>query len=410
MHHATTSGSMKIPLVDVRLMKNITASMSICGVIYLISFTLLVCCAWITHPTSAKAAEPIKIGAVLPFSGGVELYGRQAKLGIDLAAKEINAGGGILGRPIEVIYEDDKTDPAAALDATHKLVQRDGVLAVVGPITSRNLDAIAPAVESMKTPLLYATNYEGGKCSRYVFSFSTVPNQELAQLLPHMNRTFGKTYFMLGADRAWPHKMFAASAPMIDRLGGRVVGKEFTTGRETDFSPVIARIAATKAKVLLFALKGDGLNFIPQADDLGLLKETTIAFLGLSETDLGIFGGKGQNMFVVVPFVATSDKPSVKAFVARIRAEAADVPVSNYVMTHYNTLIAMKAAIEKAGRVDKESMIDALEGLTIKSPTGPLTMGRDHHATMEMFLARTQGRDLVTVSALGEIAPEPGCK
>jgi len=146
--------------------------------------TSLVCCAWIAQATSAKAADPIKIGAVLPFSGGVELYGRQAKLGIDLAAKEINAGGGILGSPVEVVYEDDKTDPAAALDATHKLVERDGVLAIVGPITSRNLDAIAPAAESMKTPLFYATNYEGGKCSRYVFSFNTVPNQELASSCP----------------------------------------------------------------------------------------------------------------------------------------------------------------------------------------------------------------------------------
>ena len=55
-------------------------------------------------------------------------------------------------------------------------------------------------------------------------------------------------------------------------------------------------------------------------------------------------------------------------------------------------------------------MIDALAGLAIKSPTGPLTMGKNHHATMSMFLAKTKGRDLVTVRALGEIAPEPGCK
>ena len=390
-------------------MRNITISNS--EIIHLITFAGFIWSACLLNATTVRSAEPIKIGAVLSFSGGVELYGRQAKLGIDLATKEINAAGGILGRPVEVVYEDDKTDPSAALAATHKLVERDGVLAVVGPITSRNLDAIVPALESMKTPLLYATNYEGGKCSRYVFSFSTVPNQELAQLLPYMNRSFGNTYFLLGADRAWPHKMFAAAEPMIDKLGGRVVGKEFTTGRETDFSPMVARIAATKAKVLLFALKGDGLNFIAQADDLGLLKDTTIAFLGLSETDLGIFGGKGQNMFVMVPFVANSDTPSVKAFVARTRAEAgADVAVSNYVMTHYNSLIAIKASIEKAGKADKESMIDALEGLTIGSPTGPLTMGRNHHATMEMFLARTQGRDLVTVSALGQIAPDPGCK
>jgi urea transport system substrate-binding protein len=55
-------------------------------------------------------------------------------------------------------------------------------------------------------------------------------------------------------------------------------------------------------------------------------------------------------------------------------------------------------------------MIDALEGLTIQSATGPVTIGKDHHATMNLFLAKTQGRDLVTVRALGEIAPEPGCK
>jgi urea transport system substrate-binding protein len=371
----------------------------------------LICCAWVASAPGARSAEPIRIGAVLPFSGGVELYGAQAKLGLDLAAKEINAGGGILGRPVEVTYEDDKTDPDAALQATRKLIERDGVLAVVGPITSRNLNAIAPVAESLKTPLLYATNYEGGKCSRYVFSFSTVPNQELAQLLPYMTRTFGNTYFLLGADRAWPHSMFDAAEPIIAKAGGRVVGKEYTSGTETDFDPLIARIAATKAKVLLFALKGDGLQFIPQADDRGLFKSTTVAFLGLSETDLGVFGGKGQNMFVVVPFVATDKMPSVKAFVAKVKAEAGrDATVSNYVMTHYNALMAVKTAIEKAGKVDKEAMIGALEGLAINSPTGRVTMGKNHHATMNMFLAKTKGRDLVTVRALGAIAPAPGCK
>jgi urea transport system substrate-binding protein len=79
---------------------------------------------------------------------------------------------------LKVVYEDDKTDPAVASQATRRLIARNGVLAVVGPIISRNLDVIAPVVESAKTPLLYATNYEGGKCSRYVFAFSTVLNQE----------------------------------------------------------------------------------------------------------------------------------------------------------------------------------------------------------------------------------------
>lgn len=370
----------------------------------------LLALACLAAPSSVRAADPIKIGAVLPFSGGVELYGQQAKLGLDLAAKEINAAGGILGRPVEIIYADDKTDPTVAVAATERLVNQDAVMALVGPITSRNLDAMAPVVERLKTPLLYATNYEGGKCGRYIFSFSTVPNQELEPLLPYMTRTFGKTYFMLGADRLWPHKMFDVAEPIIRKLGGKIVGTEYTAGKETDFSPLIDKIAATNAKVLLFALKGDGLNFIPQAADRGLLKTTTVAFLGLSETDLGLFGGKAQNMFVVVPFVATSSAPAVKTFVAKVRASAgANAVVSNYVLTHYNTLIAAKAAIEKTRKADKEAIINGLEGLRIPSPTGPVTIEKNHHAAMNMFLAKTKGRDLVTVQALGLIKPEPRC-
>jgi urea transport system substrate-binding protein len=79
-------------------------------------------------------------------------------------------------------------------------------------------------------------------------------------------------------------------------------------------------------------------------------------------------------------------------------------------MTHCNALIATEAAIENAGKVDKEALINALEGLTVKTPTGPLTIGKNHHATMNMFLAKTKGRDLITVRALGESTPDPGCK
>ena len=357
-----------------------------------------------------EAADPIKIGAVLPFSGGVELYGAQAKLGLELAAAEINVAGGILGRPIQIVYRDDGTNPNVATEAARKAVEEDGVLAVVGPITSRNLDAMVPVLANAKTPLLYATNYEGGMCNRYMFSFSTVPNQELASLLPYMAQAFGNDYFLLGADRTWPHRMFEAAGPLIAKLGGKILGTQYTLGTETDFSPLIDRVAATKAKVLLFALKGDGMQFIPQAHDRGLFKTMTVAFLGLSEADLKVFGDKGQNMYAAVPFVAASDDPPAKAFVARARAKAgAGMAISNYVETHYNTLIALKAAIEKAGKVDKEALIDALEGLTFPSPAGPVTIGKDHHATLNMFLARTKGPDLVPVRALGEIAPVSGC-
>lgn len=363
-------------------------------------------------PAMAQS-QPIRIGANLEFSGGLELFGNQAKLGLDLAAAEINASGGILGRQLEILYEDNKTDPKTAVERTVKLIQRDEVLAITGPITSNARDAMAPTISRAKVPLLYATNYEGGACDRYIFCFNTVPNQELARLVPHLAAARGNSFYMFGADYVWPQKMFETAETLVAGLGGQVAGKEFTPWGVKEFAPVIRRIKDSGAKVLLFALPGaDGITFIRQAEDFGLLADVTVGFLGFSEAYLGAFGeGKGQDMWVAVPLVSGSDDPAVADFVGRLRATTSpDTPISHYAMTHYNALKAAKAALEAKGEVDREALVDGLAGLTIDSPTGPLSVGAaDHHVTLSMFLARTEGAGLVTVESLGALAPEAGC-
>lgn len=361
---------------------------------------------------AVHAADPIKIGAVQPFSGGLELFGNQAKIGLDLAAAEINAAGGILGRPVEILYEDNKTDPKTSVERATSLIRRDGVLAISGPITSNSRDAMMPTMSRSKVPLLYATNYEGGGCDRYLFSFNTVPNQELEKLLPAMKERAGDSFYMFGADYVWPQKMFEAAEAIVTGFGGTVAGKEFTPWGVKDFAPVVRRIQESGAKVLVFALPGaDGITFIRQAEELGLLATCTVAFLGFAETYLGAFGeGKGQNMWVTVPFAAAMADAGAADFVARIRKSAGDaVPISHYAFTHYNALIATKAALEKSGSVDSEALVAGLEGLSIESPTGTLTIGADHHVTMPMFLARTEGAGLSVVESLGPIVPAPGC-
>lgn len=358
------------------------------------------------------AASTVRIGVVQPFSGGLELFGNQAKLGLDLAASEINAAGGIAGSQVELVYEDDKTDPKTAVERATSLIRKDGVMAISGPITSNNRDAMMPTMSRSKVPLLYATNYEGGGCDRYLFSFNTVPNQELEKLLPAMKERAGDSFYMFGADYVWPQKMFEAAEKIVAGFGGKSVGKEFTPWGVKDFAPTIRKIKDSGAKVLVFALPGaDGITFIRQAEDLGLMKDTTVAFLGFAETYLGAFGeGKGQNMWVTVPFAASMTDPGVVDFVAKIRKTAGDsVPISHYAFTHYNSLNAVKAALEKSGKMDSEALVDGLTGLTIKSPTGDVTIGTDHHVTMNMFLAKTEGNGLAVVEALGPIAPAPGC-
>jgi len=359
------------------------------------------------------ANEPVRIGAVQPFSGGLELFGNQAKLGLDLAVAEINDAGGILGRPVEVLYEDNKTDPKTSVERATSLIRRDNVLAISGPITSNARDAMMPTMSRMKTPLLYATNYEGGGCDRYLFSFNTVPNQELEKLLPVMKNRFGSSFYMFGADYIWPQKMFSTAKTLVEGMGGSVAGTEFTPWGVKEFAPVIRRIRDSGAKVLVFALPGaDGITFIRQAEELGLLREVTVAFLGFAETYLGAFGaGKGQNMWVAVPFAASLDSPAVHDFVARVQAAAdGPTPVSHYAFTHHNSLKALKDALEKVGTLDREAVVDGLAGLSFAASTGAVDIGaKDHHVTMEMFLARTEGDGLAVVDQLGRIAPEAGC-
>jgi urea transport system substrate-binding protein len=358
------------------------------------------------------AASTVKIGVVQPFSGGLELFGNQAKLGLNLAMAEINAAGGIAGSMVELVYEDDKTDPKTAVERATSLIRKDQVMAISGPITSNNRDAMMPTMSRSKVPLLYATNYEGGGCDRYLFSFNTVPNQELEQLVPALKENAGDSFYMFGADYVWPQKMFESAEKIVGGLGGKAAGKEFTPWGVKDFAPVVRRIKDSGAKTLLFALPGaDGITFIRQAEDLGLLKDVTVGFLGFAETYLGAFGeGKGQNMWVTVPFAASMADAGPAEFVAKIRKAAGDsVPISHYAFTHYNSLNAVKAALEKSGKMDSEALVDGLNGLTVKSPTGDIAIGADHHVTMNMYLAKTEGAGLSVVKPLGPIAAQPGC-
>lgn len=378
-----------------------------------LSTTLFPTGSFVVSRTARAQGAPVKVGAVLPFSGGLELFGQQAKLGLDLAAAEINEAGGILGRPVELVYEDNKTDPKTSVEKATRLITRDEVVAICGPITSSARDAMAPTMARGRTPLLYATNYEGGACGRYIFCFNTVPNQELAKLVPYLARTKGNRFYCFGADYVWPQRMFQHARKLVDGLGGKIVGEELTPFGVKEFAPVIRRIEASGAQVLLFALPGaDGITFIRQAEDLGLLRKLTVGFLGFSEAYLGAFGpGRGQEMYVAVPFVASAEATGPKDFVARIRARAGqDAVVSHYVMTHWLALMALARGLRKVGRVDREAVVEGLEGLTVEAPTGPVTIGaKDHHVTLAMFLAKTRGDQLVTVEALGPQAPEAGC-
>lgn len=354
----------------------------------------------------AIAAEPVKVGAVLPFSGGLEIFGEQAKAGIDLAVKEINDAGGIQGTPLEVVYEDNKTDPKTSVEKANKLIRKEKVAALIGPITSNARDAMIPTVNRFKTPLLYATNYEGGLCEENVFMFNTVPNQELEKLIPAMAIRSGKSFYLFGTDYVWPQKMFERAEKEIATIGGTVAGKAFTPWGVKDFTPAIRKMMESNADVLVFAVPGvDGTTFIKQASELGLTKKMSIAFLGFSETYLGAFGDANDaDMWVAVPFISTM--PSSKAFVDSVKSVNPDIAgVSHYARTHYDAVKAFAAALKEAKTLDAAAAIAGLKGLQ----TADIDINADNHANLDMFIGHVSNGALEMIVPLGKQTAEVGC-
>src|SRR5690606_34856157 len=194
-------------------------------------------------PMLARAqGANFKLGVLLPISGGLALFPAPGMQTVQVGVGVSNAGGGVLGRQIEIGQADDKADPRTAVERATQLIRRDEVNAIVGPVTSANRDAIKSTIERGKTPLLYATDYEGGVCSPWMACYSAVPAHFVEPLIPFLAGKGAKSFYLFGADYTWPQKMNAAIRAKIEATGGTVAGEEYTPFGMKDFAPTLRKI------------------------------------------------------------------------------------------------------------------------------------------------------------------------
>ena len=176
-------------------------------------------------------------------------------------------------------------------------------------MTSANRDAIQPTIERHKTPLLYATDYEGGVCSRYITCYSALPEHWVEPFIPFLQEGYGDSFYLFGSDYIWPQKMNEAIRRAVGEVGGEVVGEEYTPFGVKDFTPTVRKITGSGAKVLVITVVGaDAITFVKQFVAAGGKADTTIAFFGYSENYLsGFRQGGGRRASSAPP---TSSRPS----------------------------------------------------------------------------------------------------
>ena len=352
---------------------------------------------------------PYKIGSIQPLSGGAAAIGKTALVGLQVAVERINKNGGILGREVKLIAEDDESKPDVGRRKTEKLLVDDQVDATVGGVLSNICLACMPLYDKHKIVNMISvcldTTITASKCSRYSFRpFDYAPAQAVA-FGPYLANKLGKKWHIVFADYAWGQSTRDAYADEIKKAGGTVVGSTGIPLNTADMTPFLSKISGDFDGLFIIFFGKDAINIINQGYDLGLAKKYKVAGDGavavpssLPALGTKIDGFIGIDRYIPV-LQGPLDTPYNKKFhaetLAPLKAVAPDNPLPDrYVQSNFEAMNCLKLGIEKSkfqGRKDTMNLIKALEGLEMKAgddfPQGDkLLRAEDHQAFVPEFI------------------------
>ncbi len=362
--------------------------------------TLLAACAAPGGPAGApKAERPIKVGIVDTYSGPPAVFGNDALNGFKLALNDINKQG-VLGTTIEFTTRDEQFKPDVGLSMAKELVLQENVDLLVGTINSATALAISEYAKEQKVPFIVwiskSEKITGEKGHRYVFA--TGENTAMAGKAGAvaLSRQPYTKYWVAGDDYEYGHAIADAVQRNLKALKPEVefIGASWWKVGEPDLIPYFTAMLAGNPEAVIFAaggasmanvmkaIKATGLSdqvaiWIHTATDHAVLKP-----LG-AEAPEGVMGTMDYHFYY-------PDTPANQAFVKAFQDAYGDPPgfpaFHGYITAHF-----IAEAFKKAGSLDREKFIDALEGMKIDSPVGEIEMRAcDHQAVLPIFMGVTK--------------------
>jgi branched-chain amino acid transport system substrate-binding protein len=354
-------------------------------------------------------AKPYKIGSIHSLTGAAAAVGKTALIGVQMAVDRINNAGGINGRKIDLIVEDDETKPDVGRRKVEKLLTEDQIDAQVGGEISSICLACMPVYDDHQVVNMIGvcldTTITTSKCSRYSFRpFDYAPAQAVA-FAPYLVGKLGKKWHIVYADYSWGQSTRDAYAEQIKKQGGEVVGSTGIPIGTADMTPFLSKINGDFDGLFAIFFGADGVTIGNQAFDLGLTKKYKWAGDGAvcESTNMPGLGHKIDGFTGINRYIPVMDPPLNtpyhKAFfddaVARLKKMDPSGPLPDrYVQSNYEAVNALKLGIEKSGfqgRDDTMKLIEALEGLEMKEgpdfPQGDKTLRKeDHQAFVREFI------------------------
>jgi len=165
--------------------------------------------------------------------------------------EEINAAGGLLGRPVQIFLEDTGSNEQLAVTRVRKLVSKDKVDVVFGGITSSMRNAIKDTIVNRgKTLYIYPQLYEGLECTKYLYCTGPSPAQQCDTFIPWLIKNGGKKFFLPSADYVWPHELNKYARKVIEKNGGEVIDEVYFPVDHNEYSAVVSKIMSSGTNVV----------------------------------------------------------------------------------------------------------------------------------------------------------------
>jgi branched-chain amino acid transport system substrate-binding protein len=316
-------------------------------------------------PAIVKAqADVIRIGHLTPITGFLGPLGEFAQMGVKLAAEEINAAGGVLGRKVELVIE-DSVNPQTASAKAERLIERDKVAMIIGEISSASALAIGQVANRTKTVFINtganSDALRGASCNPYMFHIEAANSMMVTAVgtyLKNENMIKGKKWYSLTADYAFGHDLFKVAKKFVTENGGEFIGEELVPTDATDFSPYLLKIRQARPDIVASNLAGNQItNFIKQYAEYGL--PFPITGFGF-DTAVAWGAGKG-NFSGIWPLIwhHMVDTPSSKRFVESF-TKAYGKPPENQCWGDYNSLKIVAQSFTEMKSADPQKLAEHL--------------------------------------------------
>ena len=361
---------------------------------------------------AAHAEEPIKIGVPVGLSGANSVVAPSVVQAAELAVEEINAGGGVLGRPLELVVADDGSGAVGAQKAFDALVFRDEVDVLISMETSAARNAGLPIVQRGRIPYIYTSFYEGRSCNPFLYVNAWVPEQQVPPVVDYLMADGATKFFLIGSDYAFGRGMLDFAEAYIGENGGEVVGEEYLPMDGTDWTAIISQLKNSGADALITSTAGGAPNVTLTKQLRGAGVTVPYANLAVDEGTAKSMGGDAEGILISASYITGIASDENKSFLAAMEERfGEDLRTPNDLsVPQYEGVYLYKEAVEKAGSTDPRAVLDALGEVSFTGPRGTIAMSKQHHAPLTMYLGEVQADGSVkVVSSFENVDPGEQC-